>query len=383
MSLRTSTPVVLSIPPNHYESRRRISPWEKVAFREILPIFAVKTDHTVSYKSNLATISKETGYSVTTVSRVLTGQAERYRISKGAVELITETALRCNYHPNIVAQSLRTQKSQTVGLLVPGIDNPFFAMLSGIIINLLAERGYHTLLADSRESQADEEQALRMFSGRKVDGIISIPASTSAALHEQIDRDIPVVLIDRSFDKTTLPYICTDNYAGARMASEFLLERGYRNILAIQGIHAAMPNRERLRGFKDAMEGSGADYAVAGDAFSVENGKREGLAAFSKPGCRHDAIFAFSSNILLGAIDAMRSLGLKAGRNVGVISFDNNGFLDFLDPAVTRIEQPLQEAAESVVETLFDIISRRRDGRPGGDPPQRLLRPTLVIRASC
>ena len=333
-------------------------------------------------KSNIFTIASKTGYSVSTVSRVLTGQAEKYRISKKAIELISETARQLNYQPDLVAQTLRTRQSRTVGLLVPGIDNPFFATLSGSIINLLAARGYHTLLADSRESESEEEHELQLFLGRKVDGIIAVPVSTSSSRLEQISSQIPVVLIDRHFRQTTLPYVCTDNYAGARMATDFLIERGYKNILAIQGVPSSMPNQERLRGFIDSIEDHSAGYAVAGDAFSVENGHDQVVMAFSG-GKRFDAIFAFSATILLGAIDALRELDIKAGADVGIISFDNNGFLDFLDPAVTRVEQPLREASELAVDTLFKIIEARRSGRPDPDILQKFIAPTLVIRSSC
>ena len=334
-------------------------------------------------KSNIFTIASQTGYSVSTVSRVLTGQAEKYRISKKAIDLITATARQVNYQPDLVAQTLRTRQSHTIGLLVPGIDNPFFATLSGIIINLLACRGYHTLLADSRELEQEEEQALQMFKGRKVDGIIAVPVATSAANLEKIGRDIPVVLIDRHFKKTTLPYVCTDNYAGARMATEFLLKRGYKSILAIQGVTTSMPNQERLRGFTEAIEGKPIKYAIAGDTFSVENGRDQVIKAFREGKRPFDAIFAFSATILLGTIDALRELNLKVGKDVGVISFDNNGFLDFLDPAVTRVEQPLREVSELAVATLFEIIEARRDGLRDPDLIQKLIPPDLSVRSSC
>ena len=334
-------------------------------------------------KSNIFTIASETGYSVSTVSRVLTGQAEKFRISKKAIDLISETARRVNYQPDLVAQTLRTRQSRTIGLLVPGIDNPFFATLAGIIIKMLGDRGYHTLLADSRESETEEEQALQMFLGRKVDGIISVPVSSSAARLEQISQQIPVVLIDRHFRKTNLPYVCTDNYAGARMAAEYLLQRGYKRILAIQGVRSSMPNQERLRGFEDALKGQAVQYAAVGNAFSVENGHDQTIALFAGADKPFDAVFAFSATILLGAIDAFRELNMKVGKEVGIISFDNNGFLDFLDPAVTRVEQPLREASELAVETLFSIMEARREGRPDPDLIQRLIPPTLVVRSSC
>ena len=338
----------------------------------------------MSGKNNIFTISERTGYSVSTVSRVLSGKAEKYRISQAAVERITREADRCNYRPNLVAQSLRTQKSQTIGLLVPGIENPFFATLAGIVIELLGARGYHTLLADSGEAEAEEREALRMFQSRSVDGIICVPVSASPALHEEVGRQTPMVLLDRYFRETSLSYVCTDNYAGARMATEYLLEKGYRHILAIQGVPASMPNQERVRGFLSAVKEAGATCSVAGDAFSVDNGYRETLQAFGSGGARSfDAVFAFSSTILLGTIQALRTLQLRPARDVGVISFDNNGFLDFLDPAVTRVEQPLREAGSLAVETLFTLMDARREGLPEPPPLHQLIKPTLAIRSSC
>ena len=336
----------------------------------------------MAHKNTLLTISEQTGYSVSTVSRVLSGKARNYRISREAEEKITAEASRINYQPNLVAQTLRTQQSKTIGLLIPEVDNPFFATLSGIIIGILNARGYHTLLADSRESGKDEVQGLRMFMSRSVDGIICIPASSTPDFHEQISSQIPLVLIDRHFKRTTLSYVCTDNYAGSRMATEYLLGKGYKSILAIQGVPDSMPNRERVRGFKDAIGVHGVNYKIAGNAFSVENGHREIMEAFGSGG-EYDSVFAFSSTILLGAIDGLRRLGLRPGKDVGIISYDNNGFLDFLDPAVTRVEQPLREAGQIAVDTLFEIIGARRAGHP--DPPSRqiLIPPTLVVRESC
>lgn len=328
-------------------------------------------------------MSEQTGYSVSTVSRVLSGKARKYRISREAEEKITAEASRLNYQPNLIAQTLRTQQSKTIGLLIPSVDNPFFATLSGIIIGLLNARGYHTLLADSRESGKDEIQELRMFMSRSVDGIICIPASSTPDFHEQVSLQIPMVLIDRHFKNTSLSYVCTDNYAGSRMATEYLLQKGYKSILAIQGVPDSMPNRERVRGFKDAIGVHGVSYEVVGDAFSVENGNREVLRAFGGGRKPFDAIFAFSSTILLGAIDALRELKLRPGDDVGILSYDNNGFLDFLDPAVTRVEQPLREAGQIAVDTLFEIIGARRAGRPDPESKQILIPPTLVLRESC
>ena len=107
------------------------------------------------------------------------------------------------------------------------------------------------------------------------------------------------------------------------------------------------------------------------------------IKAFEGQEKRYDAVFAFSTTILLGVIDALRTLGFRAGKDVGVISFDNNSFLDFLDPAVTRVEQPLREIGEIAVTTLFSLIESRNAGLPDPPPVRQLLRPTLIVRSSC
>lgn len=332
-------------------------------------------------KNNIFSISERTGYSPSTVSRVLSGKAQKYRISQKAVAIITEEADRCHYRPNIVAQSLRMQRTNIIGLLVPGIENPFFSNLASILISLLDARGYRTLLADSRESPEEEGQELEMMLRGGVDGIICVPASESPQLHEKVARQIPMVLIDRYFKNTSLPFVCTDNYAGAQMVSDLLVKKGYKRILAIQGVPTSMPNQERVRGFTDGLEGTGIAYDIAGDAFSIENGYRQTLRAFKDK--RYDAIFAFSSTILLGVIKALWESRLKIGKDVGVVSYDNNDFLEFMEPAITCVEQPLRESADLAVETLLSIMESRTNNAPEPELLQQLIPPAIIVRDSC
>lgn len=311
-------------------------------------------------KNTIQSISEQTGYSVSTVSRVLSGKAQRSRISQKAIEIIQAEAKRINYTPNLLAQGLRTSRTYTIGLTVPGIDNPFFATLASTVIENLKLAGYHTLLADSLENEKDFESSLMMFRSRSVDGIIAVPVGNTTELMDEITGNIPTVLIDRYFEGTSLPYICTDNYAGGYMATEYLINRGCRNILSIQGVEGSTPSMERVRGFKDAISAHSEkqiEYAIVGDA-----------------------VFAYSSTILLGAIRAFRELGVRIPEQVGIISFDNNGFLDFLDPAITRIEQPLSEIGRLASQVLIDIIENKHQDLP---PVQRLIAPTLIVRDSC
>lgn len=334
-------------------------------------------------KDTLLTISERTGFSVSTVSRVLSGKGKKYRISQNTIDYVTEVAKSCNYTPDLIAQSLRTRKTNTIGLTIPSIENPFFSNLSGVIINQLKSRGYNIILSDTMENVDNEVEALNSFVSRNVDGIIAVPVSSSPLYIEQISKMIPVVLIDRYFENTTLPYVCTDNYYGAYIATEFLISKGYRRILAIQGVPASMPNKERLRGFRQAVEdhrAEGVQETVSGDSFSVESGYSETLSALTSSD-RPDAIFAFSNTILLGAIKAIRELGLVIPDDVALISFDNNRFLDFFDPVITRVEQPISVIGNLVTDNIIRMIES--DKIDAVSSSQVLVRPTLIMGHSC
>lgn len=334
-------------------------------------------------RDTLLTISERTGFSISTVSRVLSGNGPKYRICQKTVDYITEVANSCNYTPNLIAQSLRTNKTNTIGLTVPNIDNPFFSTLAAVIINEFKSRGYNTLLADTMENEYTEVQTINSYVSRKVDGIIAVPVGSSPEFLEGIANTIPVVLIDRYFENTTLPYVCTDNYSGGYMATEHLINKGYRNLLAIQGVPTSMPNKERLRGFVQAAADHfeyGVRERTAGDSFSVDNGYRETMAYLSSDD-RPDAIFAFSTTILLGAIKAIRELKMRVPEDVALISFDNNRFLDYLDPAITRVEQPVNMVGKLAADNLVRMMEQR--GEDSHDLSQILIRPSLIQGRSC
>lgn len=335
-------------------------------------------------KETLFTISQRTGYSVSTVSRVLSGKGERYRICQDTIDYISEVAKAGNYTPNLIAQSLRTRKTNSIGLTVPSIDNPFFSTLAGVIINKLKSFGYNILLSDTMESAENEIEAINSFVSRKVDGIIAVPVGTSPDFLESVAATVPVVLIDRYFSDTSLPYVCTDNYTGGYMGTEYMIGKGCGRLLAIQGVQGSMPNKERVRGFLQAVAdhaGMVQSHNVSGDSFSVDNGYRETMAAFSGEEAPPDGIFAFSTTILLGALKAIRELGLRIPDDVALMSFDNNRFLDYLDPSITRVEQPVQMVGKLATDTIVRMIETGGDGAAGES--QILIRPSLIKGRSC
>ena len=335
-------------------------------------------------KDTLQTIAERTGFSKSTVSRVLSGQGRRYRISETAISIIQKEIRACGYTPDLIAKGLRTRRTNTVGLTIPSIENPFFSSLSSSIITRLKKSGYNILLSDSMETEENEREAISSFISRKVDGIIAVPVSSSPDFIESVSASTPVVLIDRYYENTILPYVCTDNYSGARKATEYLLGRGYRNIMAIQGVRTSMPNKERVKGFLDAIGKYGCGDAgcfVTGDAFSVENGIREVEAALSA-GRKIDAVFAFSTTILLGVIKSLRAHGLRIPDDVAVISFDDNVFLDYMDPPISRVTQNTDKMGQATVDILMRLMSSDAS-EACSENSQVLIMPELIVKGSC
>lgn len=336
-------------------------------------------------KVTISTISRLTGVSESTVSRVLSGKAEQFRISKSTIEKVKAEAKRCHYTPNLLAQSLRTRKTFTAGLTVPRIEDPFFSYIASVIINRLKDNGFHTIIADTLDSVTDEREALRLFQGRDVDGIIAVPVGNDPSEMEIINKNVPIVLIDRYYSNTSLPFVVSNNFEGGRIGTEHLINKGYRRILSIKGVPAALSSIERVNGFEAAIAKHldlKIEKAAIGDAFSIENGYVSTMQAF-KSGKNYDAIFTYSSTILLGTLRALRELGYKVPEDVALLSFDGYYSFDYMKPAITRIEQPLFEIGSTAVDTLLKIIEARLKNLPDPKPLQKFLNPELVVRESC
>ena len=329
-------------------------------------------------KSTVSDISNYTGFSVTTLSRVLNGKSEQFRISRESQKKIMDAVRKLNYRPNYVAQSLRNCATRTIGLLVPCIDNPFFANIASAVIGEAHKYSYPVMVIDTHESVKDEDEAINTLLSRNVDGIIMVPSSDDPARLVELAREKPLVLIDRYFDQCDLSYVATDNYKGALEATELLIKAGHTDIMCIQCTTQSITSQRRVQGYLDALEKAGlaGNAMICGNEFSTQNGYVETKLALNM-GKKISAIFALSNTILLGAIKAISEHGLKVPEDLSIVSFDDNIYLDFLNPPVTRISQPIESISIVAVKMLMDRI--KDNPVPAGGI---LLQPTIVLRQS-
>lgn len=345
--------------------------------RKIL-ILLRKTDATTSMKETLTTIARRIGCSTTTVSRVLSGKAEQCRISEETVLAVLKEARRCNYTPSATAQSLRTNKSKTIGMLLPSVSNPYFADMASVIISELDKNNYTTIVVDTMEDGKHLMESARSLIARQVDGLIAVPCDEDRMEMEMLEGQVPIVLIDRYYDDTKMSYVTTNNYQGGLDATNHLIARGHSKIACIQGVESSKPNEERVRGYRTAMGKAGlTDYAVVvGNEFSIQNGYLEAKLLLSRDD-RPTAIFALSNTIMLGALKAIREAGLRIPQDIAVLSFDDNIYMDYMTPSITRIGQPVDDMAKLAVKILLDKLAGT-----SGSSSQLRLSPVLIAGES-
>lgn len=326
-------------------------------------------------KESLSTIAERIGVSITTVSRVLSGNAEEYRISKATEARIRAEAERCNYAPSLVAQGLRKRHTKTIGLLTPSLSNPYFAEMSSVIISEVHRRGYTTLVIDAMEDEGNYIDGFNHMLSRQVEGILAVPCGQDATIVERINQDyVPVILVDRYYEGSPLPYVSTNNYKGGFDATRLMIEAGHKRIACIQGVRSSAPNNERVRGYMDALEKASLqdEALVAGNEFSIQNGYLEIKLLLSRPD-RPSAVFALSNNITLGVLKALKEASLHIPEDISLISFDNYAYMDYMEPPITRVSQPVEDMALLATKLLFDRI----DGVSSGASQLRLS-PTII-----
>jgi LacI family transcriptional regulator len=313
-----------------------------------------------NHKVSIVDIAKKAGVSISTVSRVLNGKAEEFRISEKSQEKIRDTARKLNYIPNQFAASLKSGKSNTIALIIPSLSNPFFAEIASEINLEVRNRGYVTIIGDSDENVDIENEELRQMESRNIEALIIVPCSQNwSAIKKMHDQGRPIVCIDRYFEDIDIPFVATDNYEGAIMATRHLIDNGHKRIACIQGVRESVPNKLRIKGYKDAMLAAGYEqYIIVGDEFSIQNGYKETkLLLQSKD--RPTAIFTLSNTIAMGCVKALREENVNIPEDVSLITFDDHPYLEYLSTPLTCVTQPTREICRLAVKHLFFMLSNK------------------------
>jgi DNA-binding LacI/PurR family transcriptional regulator len=329
--------------------------------------------------ASLQQVAERAKVSIATVSRVLNKSDKVVPETRATVE----QALRdLGYRPSRVARRLRMKdgRAHLVGLIIPDIQNPFYAEIARGVEDVAYANEYALLLCNSDESLEKERFYLNVMQAESVDGLVLPPFDeTDAAVIETVNTGLPVVCVDRSLAKTKTDLVEVDNYHGAFEAVNHLLDRGHKLIGLIEGRTHVSTSRERRRGYVDALNARGIvprkELMRAGD-FKQESGRvlaQEMLDLRRPP----TALFVCNNLMTVGALGGLHQRGLRVPQDVAVVGFDDLPWAEALDPPPTVVRQPAYEVGRQAMELLL-----KRIVEPTRPPVTVRLVPELVVRRS-
>lgn len=328
---------------------------------------------------NLVQVAQRARVATSTVSRTIN---QTGKISAATQEHVRRIMREMGYKPNRVARRLRASegKCHLIGLIIPNIQNPFFADLARGVEDVAFKNNFAVLLCNYDEDFKKQQFYLDVMQAESVDGMIVSPLHESdRALTRIVAAGFSVVCVDRSISGTAVDKVVVDNQRGAFEAVSHLLEKGHRRIGIISGPINSSTGRERLAGYKAALAQAGIasepGLIVHGD-YREESGRRLAEALLSRR--PPTALFIANNQMLIGAIETIAAMSLRIPKDVAVVGFDDLPLASVFTPPLTIVRQPAYEVGRSAAELLLKRIEE-----PRRDTVSIQLLPELVIRKSC
>ncbi|MFJ5677279.1 LacI family DNA-binding transcriptional regulator [Streptomyces sp. NPDC093097] len=327
--------------------------------------------------ATMVDVARRAGVSVATVSHVVNDTRPVRPDTRAAVLAAIE---ELGYTHNTLARSLVTARTRSIGLAVSAISNPYFTeILQGVEAAAL-EAGYSLLIADPHDDPRHERKVVQLLHERRVDGMIVAPSAEPAAMAEYLTRrHIPVVFLDRlvgdGFDQ-----VCAESAGPVRRLVEHLADLGHTRIGLVAGAPGLSTTAERVQGYREGLQSRGLPFApelLAGgdsEAAGAQHATRRLLAAPEPP----TALITANNAMTIGALQALRALGLEVPRDLALACFDDFSWADLFTPRLTAIAQPSKELGAAAVRLLLERLD-------APDRPPRTVRLpcAFVHRTSC
>jgi len=333
----------------------------------------------------ISDIAKVVGVSKITVSRALNGSP---LVSEKTKRKIIEAAKRLNYRPNLIAKSFAKGKTQTIGVIITDITNPFFAEIVIGIENAAKKEGYHLLLGISGDDIEEEKKCVQDLLERRVDGILIVPTHKKYNDLEHIytlkKEKVPFVLVSRNLEEIDSDWVMTDLKKGSYKLVKYLIKLGHEKILFIIGPREVTHSKYRIQGYKNALKEANLnfneDLLFEGKLSTFEEGYKIGKRILS---CYHedfDAIITINDVTALGVLRAAIELGFRVPEDFSLAGYDDVIFASIAEVPLTTVAQPIREIGEKSVKILLNKIENKSESEKC---EHIFLQPRLVIRDSC
>jgi DNA-binding LacI/PurR family transcriptional regulator len=321
-------------------------------------------------------LAKQLNLSTATISRALS----RPEIVAPETRMrVLDAVRRSGYQMHGIARSLRTQSTQTIGIVVSDICNPFFSSIVKAVEDVARTNGYTVLICNADEDGRNEEGALRLFIERQVSGVIRCSAGANPSLLKVVhQKSIPIIDLDRQSGLPNIDTVVVDNELGACLATRHLVELGHKRIAIVSGPQHLSNGRDRLEGFRKTLKAAHIPlpehYIEFGD-FREASGYQAAVRLLSLPD-RPSAIFVANNEMMAGTLTAVRQRKIDVPRDLSLVSFDDARWAQYLEPPLTVVSQPAELMGQKAAQLLLARLH-------GSTTVQSVVfKPELIVRRS-
>ncbi|AXC11946.1 Transcriptional regulator, LacI family [Acidisarcina polymorpha] len=332
----------------------------------------------------LSEVAKKAGVGTTTVSRVINGGE---RVDPKTLARVRRVIANLGYHPNEAARVLKGARTRTIGFVVPSIADPFFSSCAEAAQAIARANDSLLIVITTQNDPQAELEGVNVLTRRRADGFIIAPAdSKSKTLRDLLQSlSMPIVAMDRPIADSTIPSVVADNFAGARHATEHLIQHGYKRIVCLTGEASLYTIHERIRGYRNAMRSSGLDCMLDTSTLDYPSAHRavKRLMAAPEP---PDAIFTLKNSATIHTFEALQELNILVPDQVALLGYDDFSLAGTVRPSITVVQQPIKEFGRVAAELLFERLLRPHGSDQDVSPPsphQVQLKTCLIRRRSC
>jgi LacI family transcriptional regulator len=336
-------------------------------------------------KSTLPTLSevaRQAGVGNTTVSRVINGGE---RVSPKTLAKVRRVIEALGYRPNQAARVLKGDRTKTIGLMIPSLADPFFSSCAEAAQAVVRANDSLLIVTATQNDPHTEIENLNVLISHRVDGLLLAPAnSRSQALCELVNRlSIPVVTIDRPIFNSSVSSVVTDNFKGARSATQHLIEHGCQRIICLTGETTLFTIHERVRGYRAAVGAAGLPCTVNTTIKDYRSAEYAIESLLAGPNCP-DAFFTLKNSTTIYAFEVLQKLNVAMPKPIALLGFDDFELATTLRPSVSVVQQPVEEIGRAAAELLFEKFPGSANGALAtrSTKARRVLFETQLIRRS-
>jgi LacI family transcriptional regulator len=328
----------------------------------------------------LRDVARVAGVHPATVSRAL-NEETRALVNEETARRVLEAAAKLGYQPNPIARGLKTNRSYTIGVLIPDLTNPLFPPILRGIEDRLETAGYTPLIANTDNDPERELLDSQTMRARQVDGIIAATARRDHRLHDALlEADIELVLVNRRQAELPVSSATADDRMGIGLAVEHLLSLGHTRVAHLGGPLDYSTGLDRYEGFHEAMRAAGlevdAELVLVAEAFTESEGARL-CGQLMDRGREFTAVAAANDLLALGCYDVFAERGISCPDEISVVGFNDMPFADRFQPPLTTIRIPHYEIGKGAAELMLERL------QDGDSPPRDIrLEPSLIVRGS-